>query len=90
MPLYTYIAHYRGRTRVEQDRRSNYRGFAPFVLADMARNGLLGPSQKVPREMLHEAYRSPWTPIANRSNVWRTAFLLQGSELELYAIHTKD
>jgi hypothetical protein len=90
MPLYTYIAHYQGRTRVDQDRRSNYRGFAPFVLGRMADDGLLGPSRKAVQEMLHEAYRSPWSPIVNRSHVWRTAFLLRGSELELYAIQTKD
>ena len=31
MPLYTYIAHYKARTGVEQVRRSNYRGFHGWV-----------------------------------------------------------
>ncbi len=90
MPLYTYVAHYKGRTCVDQDRRSNYAGFAPLVLGRMADGGLLGSSNNLRNEMAHKAYRSAWAAIPNRLSVWRTAFELDGVQLELYAIQTKD
>ena len=90
MPLYTYIACYKGLTQVEQDRKSNYRGSAALVLARMADAGLLGPSKKLRDEMVHKAYRSTWIAVPNQSNVWRTSFDLSGDEFELYAVQTKD
>jgi hypothetical protein len=90
MPLYTYIAHYQGRTKVEQTRVSNYRGFAASQLARMADRGLLGTSKSLKNEMVGKAYRSPWSSVAELSSVWRTAFELNGDQLELYAVQTKD
>ena len=90
MPLFTYVGHYQGRLRIDQDRRSNYSGFAPLVLGRMADDGLLGSSNGLRKEMADKAYRATWSPIQNQSNIWRMKFDLGGGELELYAVETKD
>lgn len=91
MPLYTYIAHYKGRTGVEQVRRSNYRGFAAWVVDSMVTRGLLGAGLKSLRnELTGKAMRSEWSEVSNTSNVWRTSFDFEGDQFEVYAVQSKD
>jgi hypothetical protein len=91
MPLYTYIAHYKGRTGVEQVRRSNYRGFAAWVVDSMVTRSLLGAGLKSLRsELVGKAMRLEWSTVSNTSNVWRTSFDFEGEQFELYAVQSKD
>jgi len=74
MPLYTYIACYKGRSHADQDRRSNYRGFAAIVLGRMPEGALPGlTSKSLRQEMVHKAFRSEWTLVSNRKNARRSA-----------------
>jgi len=91
MPLYTYIAHYKDRTGVEQVRRSNYRGFAASAVDRMVTRGLLGAGlTSLRNELAGKAMRSEWSAVGNTSNVWRTSFDFAGDQFELYAVQSKD
>jgi len=89
MPLYTYIASYRGGTHADQDRRSNFKGSAALLLGRMPDGALPYLSKELRTDMVHKAFRCEWTAIPNRSNLWRTAFDLGGHEFALYAIQTE-
>jgi hypothetical protein len=88
VPLYTYIASYRCDTYIGQDRRSNFKGFAPSMLEEMSDNAMPGMTMAMRTELSNKLYRSEWLPVANRINVWRTAFDLGGAVFELHAVQT--
>jgi hypothetical protein len=91
MPLYTYIAHYKARTGVEQVRRSNYRGFASSAVDSMVKRSSLGAGlTSLRNELAGKVMRSEWSAVSNTSNVWRTSFDLEGDQFELYAVQSKD
>lgn len=88
MPLYTYVASYRGATFADQIRSSNFKGFAGGVLGSMPSGALptLGPSLR--NDMIHAAMRCDWVSVPNRTNLWRAAFDLNGSEFSIFAVQT--
>jgi hypothetical protein len=89
MPLFTYIACYRGGTHADQDRRSNFKGFASLVIGRIPDNALPGLNNALRKSAVEKTYGVEWQPIPNRTNVWRTSFNLDGSEFAIYAVQTQ-
>lgn len=90
MPLYTYISSYRGALHAEQGRYSNFKGFASAALSRMAEGSLPGLTPTLRREMGEAAHRCEWEAVPNRRNVWRTAFLLGGSDFVIHVVQTEE
>ncbi len=87
MPLYTYIATYRGGSYVEQERRSNFRGFAASLVGGIPEQAL--PDFKaVRKDAVEKIMRANWTKIANRQNVWSASVDLEGGRFVLYSVQT--
>jgi len=89
MPLFTYVASYRGGTHVDQERRSNFKGFAALVIGRIPDNTLPGLNTALRKSVVEKTYWVEWQPIPNRTNVWRTSFDLDGSEFAIYAVQTQ-
>ena len=89
MPLYTYIASYRGSTAAEQGSFSNYKGFAAQTLGAIPQKALPGITPKLRKEFLEKAYRCDWVAVPNRTNLWRASFELDGSDFVVYVVQTK-
>jgi hypothetical protein len=78
MPLYTYVAIYKGTSYIVQQRRSNYQGFGDWIQALPA-----GIKKKAAQNM-YAGFES----IPNRKNVWRRTQTIDDSELVVIAIQT--
>ncbi len=90
MPLYTYIATYRGASYAGQNRFSNFKGFASRVIGDVPDGVLPGLDKAMRNDVIEAMWRGQWQPIANRKNVWRNSFEVRGSEFVLYAVQTDE
>ena len=77
MPLYTYLATYKGESYIAQARRSNPKAFPDWVEA-------------LPSELQGKVnpYDGTFEAIANRKNVWRKTVMLGGSDLLVFVIQT--
>jgi hypothetical protein len=78
MPLYTYVAIYKGTSYTVQRRRSNYQGFGDWIEA-------------LPPELKKKAARNMYSgfePIPDRQHVWRRTQTIDDSELVVIAIQT--
>ncbi len=89
MPLYTYVASYRGAIHAEQGRFSNYTGFAPGLLGKLPDGALPGLTPALRNDLVREAYICQWSAVSNRTHLWRTSFDVGGHEMVVYAIETK-
>jgi hypothetical protein len=90
MPLFTYIASYRGSTYVDQDRKSNFKGSAALLIGRIPDNALPELNSAVRKSAVEKTYRVDWQPIPNRTNVWRTSFDLNGNEFVICAVQTQS
>lgn len=80
MPLYTYVAVYKGTTYIAQQRRSNYQGFGDWI-------------QALPAALKAKAAQNMYAgfePVQNRNNVWQRTQTIDDSELVVIAIHTES
>jgi hypothetical protein len=89
MPLFTYIACYRGGTHADQDQRSNFKGFASLVIDRIPDNALPGLNKALRNSAVKKIMGMEWQPVPNRTNVWRTSFDLDGSDFAIYAVQTQ-
>ena len=91
MPLFTYVAAYRGAVHLEQAREksSNYRGWATSIMGQMPEGALPGLSKSLRDDLLDKVLRAKWEALPNRTGAWRTAFDLAGAEFVLFAIQTE-
>jgi hypothetical protein len=88
MPLYTYLATFKGATCVAQDRKSNFKGFVT-AWADLPANALPGLTPSLRRELAEKAYRGEFVEVPNRKHVWRKTINLSGEEFVVYAVQTE-
>jgi hypothetical protein len=78
MPLYTYVAIYKGTSYIAQQRRSNYQGFGDWIEA------LPAALKKKAAQNMYAGFE----PIPNRKNVWQRTQTIDDSELVVIAIQT--
>ena len=78
MPLYTYVAIYKGTSYIAQRRRSNYQGFGDWIEA-------LPPALK--KKAAQKMYAG-FEPVPDRQRVWRRSQIIDDSELVVIAIQT--
>lgn len=89
MPLYTYVASFKGATYVAQGSYSNFKGFLSAWSGALPENALpaLTPSQR--KDLSAKAYRGDFTEVPNRKHVWRKSIDLNGDEFVVYAVQTQ-
>jgi hypothetical protein len=78
MPLYTYVAIYKGTSYIAQQRRSNYQGFGDWIQA------LPAALKKKAAQNMYAGFE----PVPNRKNVWQRTQTIDDSELVVIAIQT--
>jgi hypothetical protein len=88
MPLYSYVASYRGGSYADQDSKSNFKGFASLVLGRMPSNAMPGLNSGLLRELIEKSQRAEWTAIPNRKNIWVMQIMLDGQPFTLHAVQT--
>ncbi|MGY4418756.1 excinuclease ABC A subunit [Bradyrhizobium sp. JR6.1] len=88
VPLYTYVASYRGSTCAVQGSYSNYKGFAPQALAQIPDGALPGLTPAI-RKDLAKAW-GEWEQVPELSRVWRISFKVGDYEMIVYAVETKS
>jgi hypothetical protein len=79
MPLYTYVAVYKGTSYIAQQRRSNYQGSGDWI-------------QALPSALKEKAAQSMYAgfePVPNRKNVWQRTQTIDDSEMVVIAIQTE-
>ena len=89
MPLYTYIATFKGASYVAQGSYSNFRGFVSAWSGDLPDNALPSLTVALRKELSSKAYRSDFLEVPNRKHVWRKVIDLNGAEFSVYAIQTQ-
>jgi hypothetical protein len=89
MPLYTYVVSYNGRTFVDQDRKSNFKGFTSRLIAGGSFYDQLGLTKDVRQEMTGAIARASWAEAPNREKVWQTEIVVGGKTLSMFAIDTR-
>jgi hypothetical protein len=89
MPLYTYIATFKGATFVGQDRRSNFRGFVSAWTSELPANALPALTPELRKDLSAKAYRGEFVEVPNRKHVWRKSIDLNGEEFVVYAVQTE-
>lgn len=90
MPLYTYIATYRGRSYVKQGRYSNYRGWTPYMITEMPESFVPKSDKALLQELVGKLQRSEWSAVDFCSNVWRTSVEVRGDRFEYIAVLSKS
>jgi hypothetical protein len=88
MPLYTYIAAFKGDTYASQGRFSNFKGFVS-AWADLPASALPGLTPSLKKELAHKAYRGEFVEVPNKKHLWRKAIDLDGHEFVVYAVQTQ-
>ncbi len=83
MPLYTYVASWKGATHVIQARRSNPQGFGDWA-SSLPKN-LASPSQS--DEIMRHMYGG-FEAIPNRIHAWQKKFIVDGAEFVVIAVQT--
>ena len=89
MPLYTYIAAFKGSTYAAQGSYSNFKGFVSSWSAGLPENALPGLTPSLKKELSQKAYSGEFAEVPNRKHVWRKAIDLKGDEFVVYAIQTQ-
>lgn len=88
MPLYTYIAAFKGATFASQGSYSNFKGFVR-AWADLPPNALPGLTPSLRKELAHKAYRGEFVEVPNEKHLWRKSIKLDGEEFVVYAVQTQ-
>ncbi len=89
MPLFTYLVSYQGSLFVEQDQKSNFRGFVAHLLGQMPENALPNVTPALRKELTEALMRSEWQPVPNRTRVWRTSIELRGKPFVIHCVQTE-
>jgi hypothetical protein len=89
MPLFTYVACYRGGTYSDQDTKSNFKGSAALVIGRILESASPSFSPALRNDAVEKTYRVEWQAIANKTNLWRASFDLNGHEFAIYAVQTE-
>jgi len=89
MPLYTYIASFKGSSYVAQGSYSNFKGFVAAWSGSLPDNVLPGLNPGLRKELSTKAYRGEFLEVPNRKHVWRKSLDLGGDEFVVYAIQTQ-
>ena len=90
MPLYTYIASFKGSTYVAQGSYSNFKGFVSSWSGNLPENALPGLTPALRKELSQKAYYGDLNEIPNRKHVWRKTIDLNGEIFVVYAIQTQN
>lgn len=88
MPLYTYIAAFKGATYASQGSYSNFKGFVT-AWSDLPANALPGLTPALRKELAHKAYRGEFFEVPNKKHLWRKSIDLNGEEFVVYAVQTQ-
>jgi len=88
MPLYTYVAAFKGATYAAQGSYSNFKGFVS-AWASLPPNALPGLTPSLAKELAAKAYRGEFVEVSNRKHLWRKSIDLGGEEFVVYAIQTQ-
>jgi hypothetical protein len=86
MPLYTYIATYKGQSYVAQGRHSNFQGF-PMWFGEMPATALPALTPALRKEV--NLYQGKFEPIQNRKKVWQKTLSVGGSDLTVFVVQTE-
>ena len=89
MPLYTYIACFKGATYVSQGSYSNFKGFVSSWSGDLPENALPGLTAPLKKELSQKAYYGEFVEVPNRKHVWCKTIDLNGERFVVYAIQTQ-
>ena len=88
MPLYTYIAAFKGATYASQGSYSNFKGFVT-AWSDLPPNALPGLTPALKKELAQKAYRGEFLELPNKKRLWRKSIDLNGDEFVVYAVQTQ-
>jgi len=88
MPLYTYIAAFKGATYASQGSYSNFKGFVSDW-ANLPANAIPGLTPLLKKELGHKAYRGEFVEVPNKKHLWRKSIDLDGEEFVVYAVQTQ-
>jgi hypothetical protein len=88
MPLYTYVAVFKGDTYASQGSYSNFKGFVS-AWADIPANALPSLTPSLKKELAQKAYGGEFVEVPNRKHLWRKSINLGGEEFVVYAIQTQ-
>lgn len=88
MPLYTYVATYKGESFVAQGQHSNYVGFAS-TWAALPAAALAGLPQVARKALARDAYRTDFSAVPNRTHVWTKTMQIDEFPMVVYAIQTE-
>jgi hypothetical protein len=88
MPLYTYIAAFKGTTYASQASYSNFKGFVA-AWAALPPNALPDLTPSLKKELASKAYRGEFVEIPNKKHLWRKSIDLDGEEFVVYAVQTQ-
>ncbi len=89
MPLYTYIAAFKGATYAAQGSYSNFKGFVSSWSGGLPENALPGLTPSLKKELAQKAYRAEFVEVPNRKHVWRKSIDLSWAEFVVYAVQTQ-
>ena len=89
MPLYTYIAAFKGETVAVQGSYSNFKGFVAAWSGALSENAFSSLTPSLRKELSGKAYRGDFVEVPNRKHVWRKSIDLNGDAFVVYAIQTQ-
>lgn len=89
MPLFTYIAAFKGATYAAQGSYSNFKGFVSAWSGALPENALPGLTAPLRKELSVKAYRGDFVEVPNGKHVWRKTIDLNGDEFVVYAVQTQ-
>jgi hypothetical protein len=89
MPLYTYVASFKGNSYVVQGSYSNFKGFVSAWSGALPDNALPGLTAALRKDLNAKAYRGEFLELPNRKHVWRKTIDLDGEEFVVHAIQTQ-
>ena len=89
MPLFTYVASFKGVTYVVQGSYSNFKGFVSAWYGALPENALPALTLLQRKDLTAKAYRGDFTEVPNRKHVWRKSIDLNGDEFVVYAIQAQ-
>ncbi len=88
MPLYTYIAAFKGDTYASQGSFSNFKGFVS-AWADLPASALPSLTSSLRKELAQKAYSGKFVEVPYRKHLWRKSIDLGGEEFVVYAVQTQ-
>ena len=88
MPLYIYIAAFKGAEYASQGSYSNFKGFVT-AWSDLPVNALSGLTPALRKELAHKAYRGEFLEVPNKKHLWRKSIDLNADEFVVYAVQTQ-